>query len=77
LNTDRSNPTSDLLATFLGLPHTNATAKVPNCTNPIALNVHPNPILGSNVLTILGYTSPPVTLPQAAIPVTSGSLLLK
>ena len=54
LKTDTSNSGPDFRAALFGFPHTSATAKVPNCINPIALNVHPKPILGNSVLTILG-----------------------
>jgi hypothetical protein len=51
----------------LGLIATRANARVPIWMNPMARIVHPKPMVGSSVLAMLGKTSPPTVLPQAAI----------
>lgn len=77
LNTVPSTSGAFFLSTFHGFAHHSATANVPSYIIPMALNVAANPIFGNNILAIVGYTSPPIVLPHATIPVTSGNLHLK
>lgn len=54
-----------------------AMASVTTWISPIALIVHPNPMVGNNVRSMLGNMSPPVTLPHAVIAMASALLLEK
>ena len=59
----------DFLGGILGLIKASTTARIARFTNPSTLVVHANPILGSNCLTITGYTSPPAEFPVEAMPI--------
>lgn len=66
-----------LVSNFRGLIVISDSIKVTSWTNPIILVVQTNPIVGISVLAMLGNTSPPTVLPQAATAMARALLLVK
>jgi hypothetical protein len=77
LNALNSNNGPLFLGGSLGFRSEQYKLPTANIINPIILTVHGNPIFGINCLAIVGYTSPPVALPDAMIATATLLFLLK